>query len=269
MPICRNCGVEIEENLDRCPLCSYPSREVPAKGWPFHRPEEAEPAGRMNAKDRKQSHDREESAVPLESAGPLETEGQLKSAERDDRVRLLFAEVTGFIALAGGVVVFAVDFAYGMAVTWSRFPLAAIGFVWILMSIPCWLRRRIYLIICAETCNMILFLFLLDAFTPDNLWFMSLALPITAGLGTALLLTTGCIRRFRLSVLGSISMVLIAMGLWILWIEMLINRFLDGRVYVSWSLIAAASVVPIIAFLFNFDWRLKKHGSNLKKHFHV
>lgn len=241
MPICPECGVFIENDQRRCPLCgtflAAADKEKHAEKAPVSREESVEEAG-------------------------IET-------EREEKVRLLFGEINGFIALAGALVVFAVDYAYGMAITWSRYPLTAIAFAWLLLNIPVWLRRRGYLIVGAETINLVLFLYLLNLYTGNSVWFTGLGLPIAAGLGVGILLAMGCIRLFRPSVLGSISVVLLILGVYLLWLEMVINQYLQGATYVSWSLIAASSVIPIIIFFFFFDVRLKRHGSNLKKHFHV
>jgi len=239
MPICRNCGVEVEDHQSKCPLCGSPVGNDEVRETPV--PEKKQILNPDTAVDRK----------------------------RQEKVRILFHEIIDFIALAGAVVVWAVDYAYGMAITWSRFPLISIGFVWLLFSLPFWLKRRVYLMVCAEALNMALFLYCMDRFTAGDPWFHSLALPLILGFGAAVLLSLGSIRLLKLSALGGISVSLIAAGLWLLWLEIIVNRFIGEGPGVSWSLIAAASVVPIIAFLFSFDARLKRQGSDFRKHFHV
>lgn len=263
MPICPNCGVRLEDDQKKCPLC-----------------------GTSLAADRQGGvQGIEKPAYPLEKTGiprggkKAEAGGEAAAAqprperggdtEREERVRILFGEVISFIALAGAVVVFAVDYAYGMRISWSRFPLISIAFFWLLVNIPYWLRGQGYLIVILETIDVIAFLYLLDLFTPSASWFTGLALPIAAGLGVISMLAMGCIRLFRLWVLGSVSTVLVALGLYILWLEWVITYYLYDHAYVSWSLVAAACAVPIIVFLMSFNSRLKRHGSNLKKHFHV
>jgi hypothetical protein len=77
------------------------------------------------------------------------------------------------------------------------------------------------------------------------------------------------IRRFRLSALGGISAGLISAGLYTVCAELVINAYLGGSLQPSWSLITAAAVIPIIAFLINFEKRLERRGSDLQKYFHV
>ncbi|MGC9312117.1 MAG: DUF6320 domain-containing protein [Sediminispirochaetaceae bacterium] len=281
MPICPNCGVRVEDDQKKCPLCGtsltadrqggVQGIEQPASpreriGIP-RGGKKSEPGGETKAGRETEPGGETKPGGETEPGGP--PSGIEGDAEREERVRILFGEVISFIALAGAVVVFAVDYAYGMRVSWSRFPLISIAFFWLLVSIPYWLRGRGYLIVLLETIDLIVFLYLLDLFTPSAAWFTGLALPIAAGLGVISMLAMGCIRLFRLSVLGSVSTVLVALGLYMLWLEWVINYYVYDHAYVSWSLVAAAAAVPIIVFLITYNSRLKRHGSNLKKHFHV
>ena len=263
MPICPNCGVRLEDDQKKCPLCgAAPSVDRQGRGKEIKKPA----APRKN-KGIPKGEKEEGIGGKVETAQPLPEREE--DTEREERVRILFGEVITFIALAGAVVVFAVDYAYGMRISWSRFPLISIAFFWLLVNIPYWLKGQGYLIVFLETIDLIAFLYLLDLFTPSVSWFTGLALPIAAGLGVIMMLAMGCMRLFRLSVLGSVSTVLVALGLYILWLEWVINYYLYEHAYVSWSLVAAACAVPIIVFLMSFNSRLKRHGSNLKKHFHV
>lgn len=269
MPICPNCGVRVEDDQKKCPLCKTSlagDRQGGVQG--IEKP--ASPPERSGIpRGGKKSEPGGETKLGRETEASGPPSGNEGDAEREERVRILFGEVISFIALAGAVVVFAVDYAYGMRISWSRFPLISIAFFWLLVSIPYWLRGQGYLIVFLETIDMIAFLYLLDLFTPSVSWFTGLALPIAAGLGVISMLAMGCIRLFRLSVLGSVSTVLVALGLYILWLEWVINYYVYDHAYVSWSLVAAAAAVPIILFLITFNSRLKRQGSNLKKHFHV
>ena len=238
MPICKNCGVEVESNYHLCPLCG--------------------------------------AELGPEAAGSETAGSELESVENhaaieahDEKVRILFQEVFGFISLAAAVVVFATDFAYGMEISWSRIPLISIGYIWLSIFMIPRLKRIPYLLPVAELLTTALFLYALDLFTGGRNWFWELALPIVAAFGLLLLLTVFIIRVFKLSVLGGLAAGLISAGLFTLCLEAILNSFLHEQIWVSWSLVTAASVIPIIAFLVSFEKRLKKRGSNLQKHFHV
>lgn len=236
MPICKHCGVQIESDYTHCPLCG----------------------------------------AVVDEGGSADTidEGELEKNEavieaHEAKVRVLFQEVFGFVSLAGAVVVFATDFAYGMDITWSRIPLISIGYLWLSIFMIPRLKRVLPVLVLGEVLLAAVFLYALDLFTPGTSWFWGLAFPLVAAFGILMLASILIIRRFKLSVLGGLAAALISAGVFTLCIEGSLQLFFHGELRFSWSIITSASVVPLIAFLVNFDKRLKKRGSNLKKHFHV
>lgn len=233
MPICPNCGVEIENDYERCPLCG--------------------------------------TSLSGEAEGETAAGGAYSEAieQHNEKVRLLFREIFGFIALAAAVVVFAVDFAYGMDLSWARYPLASIAFLWLAVFLTGALKHRVYLLVLGDTAAAAGFLFLLQLFSAGGSWFLPLALPMTLAAGAVVLVSAAVIRRFRLSALGAISAGLISAGLYTVCAELVIDAYLGRPLAPSWSLITAAAVIPIIAFLINFEKRLQRRGSDLQKYFHV
>jgi len=187
----------------------------------------------------------------------------------DAKVRLLFHEVVGFIALAGAVVVLATDLAYGMNISWSRIPLASIGYAWLSIFLIPRLTRTPYLLVAAESILLAGYLFALDSFTRGPSWFWGIAFPLVVSLTVLVVLGIAVIRVFKLSVLGGLAVALVQLGLATLCIEGILQLYLHDSLSFSWSMVTAAAVIPLISFLVSFDRRLKRQGSNLKKHFHV
>ena len=244
MPICKQCGVEVESDYTQCPLCG----EVIDKGEQDH------PVDQQNRA----------------SASGTESETTTAAIEAHDaKMRFLFHEVFGFIALAGAVVVGATDFAYGMDLSWSRIPLISIGYLWLMVFMIPRLKRVPYLLVAGEVLLLEVYLYALNLFTGGPDWYWGIAFPIVAAFGLLILLSVLTIRIFKLSVLGGLAVGFIAAGLFTLCIEGVLNLYFHGRLGFSWSIITAASVIPLIVFMVSFEKRLKKRGSNLEKHFHV
>ncbi len=257
MPICKHCGVQVESNYTHCPLC----------GTALGAPEK----GADNKADSKKGEVQAEAKTDsIRGAGSEEPDENHAAIEAHDaKVRLLFHEVVGFIALAGAVVVFATDFAYGMDISWSRIPLISIGYVWLTIFMIPRLKRIPYLLVVAEILLIGLYLYALNLFTSGPGWYWGIAFPIVGSFGFLILLSVLVIRIFKLSVLGGLAVGLVAAGLSTLCIDGILNLYLYDQLRFSWSIVTAASVIPLIAFLVSFEKRLKRHGSNLKKHFHV
>jgi hypothetical protein len=271
MPICPQCGVEIEEDEARCPLCgSEPEeRSVEAENETARSSESRDGSGKAGRGARSAAGAEE---LPLEG-GSIARHDRKVIEEHEAKLRLLLRDVFGFLALAGALVVFAVDFAYGTDITWSRFPLLALGYLVVVLYMPLYLPRlpggKTYPLIIGETAATGLFLSLLNRFTAGPDWFLPLALPLTLLSGVLVLAVTTVIRRFRLSALGGISTALVAAGLFTVATELVLDSYLGAPPAPSWSLITAAAVIPIILFLINFERRLRRRGSDLKKYFHV
>jgi len=231
MPICRKCGVELEDGIHRCPLCSTPMKEEAKTG--------------------------------------LELQVQERLEARDERIVFLFREIFSFFALAGVVVVGAVDLAYGMDLTWSRIPLVSIIFLWLAVIIPSGIPGKTYLQLLLEMVNLALLLFFLDLLTPGRPWFVPLALPITLILAILSLKAIYLLRRFGFSVPGGIATVLLCVALFVPALELLLHNFRTEALLVSWSLIVSAAAVPFVLFFYYFEKKLKQGSSQLSKFFHV
>jgi Family of unknown function (DUF6320) len=231
MPICKNCGVEIENKDITCPLCQTP----------------------QNDKIIEQVGKRPE---------VLEINKQVKTHP-------WFLELLSFFLAAGAIIVAAVDFAYGANLTWSRIPLISIFFTWLFVFLIHHLIKKPYLLVILETINFLVYICLLNRFVPVYDWFSKLALPIILVIGILFLLVILWIRSFKLSTLFSLSVGTFATGIFLLCLEVILNKFHQQNLMVSWSLVAFACILPVSGFLVYFQFRIYKKGSDLKKYFHI
>jgi Family of unknown function (DUF6320) len=231
MPICKNCGVEIESSNTKCPLCHTPLGDMPQI---------------------------------LEKVDPIIPETKVQKSQSP-----LLLELFSFFSAAGAIVITAVDFAYGANLTWSRIPLISIIFCWLFVFLIHHLLTRPYLLVILETINFLIFLWFLDRFIPIYYWFFSLALPIILVVGILFLLVILWIRSFKLSTFLSLSVGTLAAGIFLLCLEVILNKFHQENLMVSWSLVAFACILPVSGFFIYYQLRINKKGSEFKKYFHV
>ena len=229
---CEHCGVEIEEELAYCPLCR----------------ESLEPTADTSDTARAATH-------------PAESISQVNAK------RWLW-EILSLFALAGAAVVFTTDFAYGMAVSWSRYPLVSIGFLWLSATIVIVLRRHGFLLLLCETAALILFLFLLDLFTLGRPWFLMLALPVTLLASILLGATAAFARKLRLPLHFALAIGMVSIGVFLLALETILNQYLKDLPFVSWSLVAFGCILPLALLVFYFQSRLKGHHFGTRKILH-
>lgn len=236
MPICRNCGVEIDEKLDRCALCLAP-------------------LGRLAEQERGASPLPREARCPVENSKPI--------------TLLRLWEIVSLFAGTSALVVFIADFAYSMTVTWARFPLVSIIFLWAAGSLLLLLRRHRLMLLVAETVALAMFLLALDLLVPTGPWFLPLALPLTVLAGTLISGISAFVRAMRQRLFAILAVVLASIGLFLLALETVISLFLSGVFRLSWSLLVFGCAVPLVGLLFYIQYRLKVTSDDLKKIFHL
>jgi hypothetical protein len=235
MPICQNCGVEIDANLDRCPLCRVPLRGEASQP----EPEAPPPIGRPSK----------------DTASPV--------------ARLRLWELVSLFAGAAAAVVLAADFANGLTVTWARYPLLSIFYLWTTGSVLIFLRRHRLFLLLAETVASATFLLGLDLLMPGQPWFLTLALPLTVLAGALVGGVSAIAQALRPRVLAILAVALGAAGLFALGLEAVLNLHFSGVFRLSWSLVVFGCIVPLVGLLLYVQYRLKVTHSDLRKIFHL
>jgi len=236
MPVCRNCGVVIEEGLERCPLCLAP-------------------LGRVSEQDERKSPPPGEARSPVEVSKPL--------------TPLRLFEIVSLFAVTSAVVVFVADFVYSMTVTWARYPLAAIIFLWTAGSVLILLRKYRLLLLVTETAALAIFFLALDLLMPGEPWFLSLAFPLTVLAATLIGVISVIARALRHRVFAILAVMLMSVGLFLLGMETVLSLHQTGAFQLSWSLLVFGCTVPLVGLLFYIQYRLKVTSNEVKKIFHL
>ncbi|HPR16749.1 MAG TPA: DUF6320 domain-containing protein [Candidatus Cloacimonadota bacterium] len=231
MPICKKCGVEIDAAAERCPLCGTSQN---AESWDL-------------------------TPNPVNEA----------VEEKVTSTHPWFLELFTFFAIAGFIIVFAVDFAYGANLTWSRLPLISIVFTWLFAFFIVHLKKKPYLLVSLETLDLIVFLWLMDRCLPAYSWFYNLALPVILVAGILFLLVILWIRSFRLSIFRALSVGTLSVGVFLLCLEFILNRFHGLPVFISWSLVAFACILLVSALFLYLERKFNKNNLHWKKYFRV
>jgi hypothetical protein len=244
MKQCTNCGVEIEDDLQRCPLCGHLFTGS------------------------------EEDTVPeLEDNG---SGGGTPGRERPTGVahagrgaRLWLWEVISLVTGAAGLIVAAADFAYGFDLSWSIYPLSGLGFVWVLLTVLIWLGRDLPLAYAAATIDVLALLYVLDVIIAGDPWFLRLALPITLlaaviGGGAA-----AVARSLKLPVIPTMADGILAVGIFLTGLEIIFHFALGTGSILSWSIVALAGCLSISLLLLFVNKRLRERHADFKRVFHL
>jgi len=166
-------------------------------------------------------------------------------------------------------VVLVADFAYSMTVTWARYPLVSILFLWAVASLLLFLRRRRFLLLLAGTGALAAFLLALDLLMPGAPWAPTLALPLTVLAGASAGLISAIAKAWTARFFAMLAVMLGSAGLLVLGLEAAINLHFTGSLRLSWSLVVAGCIVPLVGLLLYVQYRLKATRDDIGKIFHM
>jgi hypothetical protein len=141
------------------------------------------------------------------------------------------------------LIVLLCDWQISGTVTWSGYVIGALLLGYVALILPSWFRRPnpVIFVPCTFFAAGV-YLAYINLVTDGN-WFLTLALPITGGIGlivTAVVTLTRYIRRGRLFIFGGAFMLL---GAFMLPIELLVVYTFAAPTFVGWSLYPLVSLM--------------------------
>ena len=215
MPYCVNCGVELNPQAERCPLCQtpawHPETEPRAGGEPYfpREPAVVSPASRL-------------------------------------ALFLLLSSMLACAALCCGILnlfVFRARF-------WSLYVMGAMLLFWIWFALPMLLRRvPLFLKLTLDVAAVGVYVWMIAADLRGMHWFLGLALPVLCVVLVMVFLLSFLLRGGRRSRLSAIAMCIASVGITAMGIEFCLDRFFTGKFVPGWSLailvICMGLVVPL------------------------
>lgn len=242
MKTCSNCGVQVEDELDECPLCGEPITEE-------------------KRRERERREERENLLRPGVEAEP--SEQTVRSA------KIWLFEMVTLVAFTAAIIVFATDFAYEFTLSWSPIPLLAIGFLYLFVASIIGLARHAVALLAVETLLVAGFLLALDLLLGSERWFLTMALPITLLIALITGVTATVAVKLRLNTLQTVAVVFLATGLFVMGLELVISWSTTGSSIVSWSIIAFACALSLFFLILFINKRLRERHAEYRKIFHV
>ena len=232
MTLCANCGVELDDGLNICPLCGRDPLDNSEKN---NHPS-------VNTPEVMQLHKKE--------------------------TRKFLWELNGIIAFSGIAVCTIVDLITNKSLNWSLYSGISVLTAWIILTLVLFTSKWSLIMVSALMITILSALYLIDLLSGGQEWFFPVALPITV----SAFLVTGIVmiiyKYARLKGLNVVASGLIVLCGFLIIIEMTLDNYLKGIVDLRWSLIAAVSIFAVTLLLFFYHYRMKK-GNSLDSFFHV
>jgi hypothetical protein len=245
---CPYCVVIVRETDERCPLCGKPTVQ-----------------GEIQRTETQH--------IPGATDYPSFRSGKEKQAVQDEvpeskMTRKIAVElVSVFFGIALVVTVLANLFAEHR-LSWSLYAGVGILMLWLVICIPLILKKYPWIIFAVLGPSIPLLIFMLDVLDGHITWYLNYGLPIT--LLAELCLTLGALfigisRRKGLNVF---AIILLAVSLFCLGLEAIIDLNMIHHLAPDWSVVVSFVCVPMAGLLFYLHYRIMKKAS-LRKLFRL
>lgn len=234
MSYCVNCGVELDATAAFCPLCHT---QVINPGQP----------------------------VDTASSKPFPTEpGEVAPVSKRE-LALLISAMFASVAVACGLL----NLFLQAERAWSLYVIGAAVMLWI-WFVPPLIKRDLPLVLrlLLDTCAVGIYVYLISIDLDGADWFWHLAMPIILVAGAVLLFLGLMLRDHRRSILTSVTLIIGCVGVFLLGVEVFVDRYLLGAWTPGWSLvvltICAAMDIPLIVVR-----RVSSLREEVRRRFHM
>lgn len=247
MPYCPDCGVEIGD-APACPLCGGKNPRAASNGAA----QECVPCENSPAASSRLS-------------SFLGTADDVEALTPRDKRKIAWEVITVALSIAT-VGLFLINLLVSARLSWSFYPVSAFLFIAIMATALLVMDQdRPWRFLVAFLAPP-LFLLTLGIFTGDPGWAWQIAVPLAVFselVAAAVALMTSKAARKGLNIL---AYALVGVAVECLGVEIFIDLFVNGEVWLVWSAVTAVSLVPIAAFLLYLHYRVAK-STNLHRLF--
>lgn len=235
MIICKNCGVELDAEMESCPLCGQPvsgASDKSNKSLAYGQ-QSLQHARRMTAPQKK-----------------------------------ITWEIISLILLSAVVATFIVNFIINKKITWSEYP-AAISFViFSYISLFAFWRQRTLIQMLAGFLLSSASIIVIDIATGGISWALYLGLPMLLALNIVIAALITIIQSSKFKGINLLAWAFLGAAILCICIEGILSYYETESLRLNWSIITGGCIIPVVLVLIFVHFRLKK-GRNLERTFHV
>ncbi|TLX72246.1 zinc ribbon domain-containing protein [Labilibacter sediminis] len=240
MEYCKNCEVELDDDMVFCPLCGLRAGAEPIS---------------VNIPKEKHPDFRDKTLNEIENLSLIQ------------KLKLIW-KISGIILISGIIITLAINFIISHNINWAKYNLIASITTFANISFVIFFRKKpLILSICSLTSLILMFL-MIDYFNGDSNWGIKLGIPIVISVYVLSLVILVLIRISNQIGFNILAVIFIAIASLLLCIEIFVSLYSHHIIILKWSLIAGASLMPISGLLFFVHYKLKM-GIELKRFFHI
>ena len=234
MSYCVHCGVELDSTASFCPLCHTPVLDP------------ARPAD-------------------TGSPGPFPTRrGEVAPVSKAEAALLITAMLASVAVCCGVLNLF---FHPGRA--WSLYVIGAAALLW-LWVVPPLLARGMHVLLRLGlgVAAVLLYVYLISVDLNGRIWFLGLAAPLVLWGGVVVLVLGLVLLVYRRSPITTLTILIGSVGVFLLGVEFLVDRWLHGVWAPSWSLVVLVVCVGLVIPLVVIR-RVPSLREEARKRFHL
>lgn len=242
MKYCENCGVELDQSMDECPLCHKPA------------------TGNKGQTESQQPHSTSFPA-PKKNIPP-------KNDREKKQNRKLFWELTVLIFFSVAIITLLIDLFTSHQFSWSKYSVGISLVLIINSSLFSFLRHKPIILIGGSFTSIAILLLLLDYFEKSTGWGLMLGIPLLLLLYLFILCIILLIKYLKEKGINFIALILSAASIICLVVEILLDNYMYHQIAIGWSMYVVLSALPVAGILLFVHYRMKK-GRELNRLFHV
>lgn len=232
---CKQCGVELEKEMTICPLCGTS----------------------VNG----------EKTVTQPGTNARATLFGIKEEEKHLLERM-FWQITSILLFSGIAATLIIDIAIHKTVTWAIYPVTICTIVFLYASLfALWHTRLLYKIFAGWLVSSV-FLVALQFFIKEVSWIGHVALPILVAVNVVSICVTAAVIYTRKKGLNVLAYLFVGVAVLCISIEGVLSYYTAKMVYLQWSVIVAACLLPVTTAIVFMYLRTRKNA-DLQKIFHT
>ncbi len=232
MTICKQCGVELEDEMSLCPLCETPVNDSTSKD------------------------------VILQIS-----KKEIPEVRKKDVLQLILWQITAVLLLSGIVATVIINLSIQGSITWSIYPISICLIVFSYASLIVLLRTRVFFQVLAAWVVSALVLVVVH-WSIEADWPLLIALPILSAITLIGLLMIFLLTRLKAKGLNILAVFFVCIAGLCLIIDGILSFYFNKVVELQWSVIVAACLIPVTAAILFMYFRTK-NNTDFQKIFHT
>jgi len=239
MDYCKNCGVELDENMEYCPLCGQKTNEKTPSS----------------------------EKIICKKTENTKVYPRFERLTKKQRLKF-FWELSGIILASAIIITFFIDFIINKSITWSKYSITVSLVLLVNTTLFTFLRQRQFFFLILSFLSTSVLLVLFDLYSQNSGWGIQLGIPLLFSFYVWISLIAIITKYNKHHGLNILAYYFLATGFFTICIDGILSFYQTNGLHLQWSIIVIACLIPISAILLYIHYRLKKE-IYFKRFFHI